>query len=120
MGLRFDQLTPVIFLAGDLTSSTTLGPYTGTGPGYLFAVTGMDAYPGVQPNNGDLQVVDSISGYVLWRVQQSANFPGPFSWRGWLPFNFSPVSISAEAAVPFSFLMWGVIVPDYTQDSFPF
>lgn len=81
----------------------------------------MDFYPTIQPNNGDLQVFASsvnwpIASPVIYAVQQSANFPGPFFWRGQLPFFFGNNTFEVEATVGFNFTVWGVTTYDFTAD----
>jgi hypothetical protein len=90
--------------------------------GYTFLWLGLDAYPTVQPNNGDFVFEATGSGpgggtTVLYQVQQSQNFPGPFSWRGMVPIYPGYASLDVTATVGFNFIIWGLMLPSIDQDS---
>lgn len=106
---------PAIVIARPVGGGSSFGPVSVVPTGIALLVEGMDAYPAIQPNNGDLVVQNSTSGAVLWQVQQSQNFPGPFAWRGTLPL-FTLDEIFVSASVGFNFVMWGTFVPDFTVD----
>lgn len=95
------------------------------GPGPVGPITwlvrGIDLYPGIQPNNGAISVGLSLAGagtQTIFEVQQSANFPGPFSWRGLIPFfgtglTFPLDTFFLENNVPVTASVWGLQVPAF-------
>jgi hypothetical protein len=58
------------------------------------------------------------TGLIVLLIQQSANFPGPYYWRGTLPLP-ALQSLSITSTVPFVFSIWGVFVPTYRADYGP-
>lgn len=89
--------------------------------GQVRLVLGIDVYATNQPANGEISLVymDHLyfpSGYVVLQLQQSQNFPGPFYWRGLFPVYDTAGLLQWNGFVPFSFVMWGVRVPDWQVD----
>lgn len=85
-------------------------------------IQGLDVYAGTQPDNGDFQIFLGsigwpVAGGLFYRVQQSANFPGPYFWRGNVPIFHGNNSIQAGSTVPFDFVIWGTETLDYTVDT---
>ena len=115
------QLIPKVLVSGGVDASHTVTFSNPVQVGTVFLICGIDAYPAVQPNNGDFSVGEILGGsggsYVIYQVQQSANFPGPFSWRGIFPILSSVADVQVTATVAFNFNIWGLLVPDFTQDS---
>lgn len=111
-----DMLQPAILLSQIVGPGTSFGPRSLVPTGMVFLIEGMDAYPSVQPNNGDLQVTSSQWPAALFLVQQSQNFPGPFFWRGRIPI-FTLDQIFVSASVAFGVTIWGSWVPDFTIDA---
>lgn len=101
--------------------SRFVGPGSSFGPAPLvptqriFLLWGMDAYGTVQPNNGNLTFQNSTTGFVMWEIQQSENFPGPFYWRGQIPL-FPADNFFVSATVGFNINFWGAYVPTYITD----
>lgn len=106
---------PAIVVAKAVGPGTNFGPAALVPSGIALLVEGLDAYGVVQPNNGDLVVQNAATGVVLWQIQQSQNFPGPFYWRGVMPL-FQSDQILVTATVGFNFVLWGTFVPDFTID----
>lgn len=110
-----DMLQPAILLARAVGPGSSFGPVGVVPPGMAFLINGIDGYPTVQPNNGNLIVENTNVSAVLFQVQQSANFPGPFAWRGEIPL-FTLDELFVSASVGFNVLIWGAWVPDFTVD----
>jgi len=120
MNLKF--AVPRIMLHGLVTAGVTLDAGQPVNAGYGFVLIGMDAYPTQQPNNGDLIVTAGSTGPgiqapIIWQIQQSQNFPGPFAWRGLLPIYDNPGVFAVTSTVPFNFQAWGVQLPRWISDS---
>lgn len=114
---------PKVFWVGQVPSGT--GFLSGPGPvgGTSWLILGIDLYAGEQPNNGDMQISQQVSGgaNTIFLVQQSQNFPGPFMWRGLYPFigtgTTSPLDLlEASGSVPFGFSVWGLSLPTFDAD----
>jgi hypothetical protein len=86
--------------------------------GHDFLIQGIDVYANVQPNNGSFSLTYLSSGTTILLIQQSANFPGPYYWRGNVPLP-ALQSLLATGTVPFVFSIWGVWVPTYRADYHP-
>lgn len=111
-----ELLQPAIILSHGAGPGSSFGPTSLVPAGMGFLIWGIDAYPVVQPNNGDLVVSDTQWPSPLFQVQQSQNFPGPFYWRGQIPI-FPLDAISVNASVGFNVTIWGAWVPDFTIDA---
>jgi hypothetical protein len=96
------------------TSHTTFN----RSPGHDFLIQGIDVYATVQPNNGSFNMSYESTGTTILLIQQSANFPGPYYWRGTLPLP-GLQNLFTTATVPFVFSIWGVFVPTYHADYNP-
>lgn len=86
--------------------------------GHDFLIQGIDVYATVQPNNGSFNLTFLSTGATILLIQQSANFPGPYYWRGNVPLP-ALQSLFATATVPFVYSIWGVFVPTYRADYHP-
>lgn len=116
----FSLARPKAFWAGGVDASTNFLANTFPGQGRCWLIQGIDAYPNVQPNNGDFVVqvegVGIVGQHTLFQVQQSANFPGPFFWRGCVPMFFGNNLLEVTATVSFDFFIWGTETVDFTLD----
>lgn len=117
----FETAIPRVFFAGGVNIGQDFVANSSPGQQRAWVVQGIDAYPGIQPNNGDLQVIASsdswpIASAIIFQVQQSANFPGPFYWRGALPFLHGNFTFRVSSTVQFAFVVWGVSTYDFTFD----
>lgn len=118
---ELSQAYPALLYSGSTDLGNTFTSAIPSNSGHVRLVLGIDAYPNVQPNNGNFQVtlqtaVSGSSVYVAYRAQQSQNFPGPFHWRGLAPIPDSYRLITVSSTVPFDFAIWGLIVVDWTWD----
>jgi len=89
--------------------------------GYALFLAGIDISAASQPNNGacSIEVVDDSAGfapYTFWQIQQSANFPGPWAWRGIVPFRSDIDTFQISASIAFNVLMWGFYAPSDNND----
>lgn len=113
--------TPALFISGSVIAGDNSHVLNPPPSGLIFLIQGIDAYPEVQPNNGDFVVTYLFGGgtgqATLFQVQQSANFPGPFEWRGQIPFYAGSGQINITSTVPFAFTIWGLSVPNFISDS---
>lgn len=119
MPIAWDQITPKRLAAGTSDLGSPANPIAWTSAGLIFLLLGIDAYGTTQPNNGTFQVFLELPGngsIVLYQVQQSANFPGPFFWRGLIPLYPNEQELQVSSTVGFEFSLWGAIVPDFTVD----
>lgn len=120
--MRLELGVPRILLRGFVSAGAGINTGNAVAAGYGFLLLGMDAYPGVQPNNGDLIVTITEAGpggdsFTLWQIQQSQNFPGPFYWRGFYPIYDNEGTVSVSSTVPFAVNLWGFQVPRWLSDS---
>jgi hypothetical protein len=88
-------------------------------PGKIWLLCGLDVWGLTQPNNGSFQFNINYAGVFVSTVvtiQQSANFPGPWAWRGFLPQYSTGDGFQASADISMGWNAWGLVVPDYTVD----
>jgi hypothetical protein len=88
-------------------------------PGKIWLLCGVDAWGLTQPNNGTFIFEINYAGTyptTVLVVQQSANFPGPWAWRGFQPQYSAGDGFQASADISFGWSAWGLVVPDYTFD----
>jgi hypothetical protein len=114
--------SPYKFAYGAVSSGQGFTVSPAVNSGYIFLMLGIDVFPTVQPNNGSFSVYlqppgPGVAEIPVWGLQQSANFPGPFAWRGIYPIEAGDGSFNVEADVPMGFSVWGLYLPDYLQDS---
>lgn len=122
MPLDFTQIYPATVLNGITDSGSSLGPWTPPDAEFGFLLLGIDAYPQTQPNNGDFIAEMSLGfsvTYIVFQVQQSANFPGPFSWRGCIPMYHNAMELSIGSSVGFASNAWGFFLPYWQSDYIP-
>lgn len=111
----------IFTFASGFASSGAPTFWPGPQQGWVHLYLGIDLYPLVQPNNGSAtvsspQLALNQNPITIFQVQQSANFPGPFHWRGLFPLFANNQDASIDATVSFAYTVWGVQIPDYTLD----
>ena len=117
----FTTAIPRLFLAGGTDVGAPQHALGSPPTRGVWVVTGIDVYPGIQPNNGDFQLLGNslhwpVANAIVYQVQQSQNFPGPFSWRGKLPMWHGDFGLTASSSVPGSWLVWGYETLDFWLD----
>jgi hypothetical protein len=119
--MDFSIAVPKLFLYGGVGVGSSVSATSSPPVGMAWVITGIDAYPNVQPNNGSFDVLaqsdnNGTGQFTLYQVQQSQNFPGPFAWRGQVALFHGSFSLRASATVPFTFTVWGYETYNFLED----
>lgn len=114
--------TPLWFWNYNLPAAGGFTP----GPGPVgqtdWLILGVDMYPNSQPNNGIVTAGIQLAGntQTIFQVAQSTNFPGPWSWRGIIPFHGTGTTTAldnlfVEGTIDMTVNFWGLSIPAFNR-----
>jgi hypothetical protein len=107
---------PIVFAIGFAGAGTPITVSLADTPQFLGLIEGIDIWPIVVPQTGDC-VVDAPVPFAgaptsqIWRINQTNNDNGPWSWRGCMPLLYAGGNIQIIATGSFGFSMWGRTIP---------